>query len=423
MEDKVLTVNQAAKLLKTSPETIDLMASEGRLGAFKVGNRWRFSKNHVLDWIRSQAKAQQPYLGRIILEFLDEGVAIINQDLKVVNCNNAYLKRYNVRREQVIGTACYEVSQGRKKPCPEGLCPVRAAFKLQRPVKMVHKHSRSGGRTSYSDIVALPLKYGNEPAQEVLEVVRDNTEVYRLNERLNWTLNFIAHELQCALGNAVMNVSALLDKKILYRLDSKTRREMLVSTMSSLKFIHDMSRNHLVYSKASAGQLVYQPSLVDFPGQIFRPVLAGLKSALAQRRLRMVRKTRCRRKVYCDRDLLRIALNNLINNATKYASQGTRIVCECRDGPGVFEFSVENQGPPIPKDKAAEIFREFVRLNPSGNPGTGLGLFVVKKIAEMHHGKIMVHSSPGKGSPVRSGHADALVKFTLTIPQPAHKRT
>ncbi len=421
-QDRVLTVDEVARLLKTTRSAVNLMASEARLGAFKIGGKWRFSRNHVLEWIRTQAHTNQPYLGRVILEFLDDGVAIINQDLKVVNCNNAYLRRYHIRREQAIGAACYRVSQGRKTACPAATCPVRAAFKLQKPVKMVHRHPGRGGRTFYSDIMALPLKYGDEPACEVLEVSRDNTEAHRLNERLNWTLNFIAHELQGALGNAVLNVSALLDRKVARAVSPANRREMLESAMSSLKFIRDMARNYLIFSRAHAGQLLFRPRPVDFERDVLSPVLTGLKPALAQRRLRVVKRLSRRRRVFCDQDLLHIALNNLINNAAKYATPGTTIVCRAGKSKTVLEFSIQNWGPAIPKERSTDIFQEFVRLNPAGNPGTGLGLFVVKKIAQLHGGKVVVHCIPARGAAARRGRPDALVTFTLTIPQNPHQR-
>lgn len=377
-----------------------------------------------------QAKAQQPYLGRVILEFLNDGVAIIGRDLKIINCNNAYLRRYNIPREEAIGHYCYYVSHGTKTPCPEEICPVRTAFKQQKPAMMVHRHEGRKGQESFSDVMAIPLRYADEKATEVLEVVRDNTEVHVLNKRLNWMLNFVAHELQGALGNAVMNISALMNKKLSRRISANDRREMLVSAMSSLKFIHDMARNCLLSAKAKSGQLLYRPSMVNFATEVFDPVLAGLKPALAQKNMRIVQPVKSRDRIWCDRDLMRICLNNLINNAAKYGAEASTIISTSCRRKGVFEFSIANQGPQIPQDKLKEIFDEFVRLTSSGSAGTGLGLYVVRTIVEMHGGRVIAQSGrlrelsrykrehwsePWKRK--RVNPALTYVRFILTIPQ------
>jgi signal transduction histidine kinase len=131
-----------------------------------------------------------------------------------------------------------------------------------------------------------------------------------------------------------------------------------------------------------------------------------------------------------DRAALRSALQNLISNAVKYGgdSRWVRVsarrratgpgsgyfVKELRAGGGrpfeesAVEFSVEDRGPGIATEDRSHIFEPFYRGRDAVArqiQGSGLGLNLVRRIAEAHHGRVEVASEPGKGS-----------TFTMTLP-------
>jgi len=56
-ELEVLTTNEGAKLLRMSPQKLRELADAGKLPAYHVGNRWRFRRQDLLDWVESQAQA------------------------------------------------------------------------------------------------------------------------------------------------------------------------------------------------------------------------------------------------------------------------------------------------------------------------------------------------------------------------------
>lgn len=92
----------------------------------------------------------------------------------------------------------------------------------------------------------------------------------------------------------------------------------------------------------------------------------------------------------CDPHLVRMALSNLIDNAVKY-SPGGEVAVRARGEPNRVRFSVSDQGPGIPADQRESIFERFVRGgNVRGKHGVGLGLNVVRKIAELHSGSIEI---------------------------------
>lgn len=107
-----------------------------------------------------------------------------------------------------------------------------------------------------------------------------------------------------------------------------------------------------------------------------------------------------------DRERLRQVLTNLIDNAVKYSPAGDEVEVEARPENGAVRISVRDRGPGIPEDQQRLIFEKFGRADvPGSKPGTGLGLFIARSIAEAHGGKLEVSSRP-----------DAGATFTLTLP-------
>ena len=110
-----------------------------------------------------------------------------------------------------------------------------------------------------------------------------------------------------------------------------------------------------------------------------------------------------------DADLLARAVENLLSNAIKYSPSGSTVtVAASNDEDAVF-IEVSDQGYGIPEADLTRIFEKFYRVprvEDAGVPGTGLGLALVREIAELHGGSVAVKSEANVGS-----------TFTLRIPQ------
>jgi signal transduction histidine kinase len=108
---------------------------------------------------------------------------------------------------------------------------------------------------------------------------------------------------------------------------------------------------------------------------------------------------------------LRHAVQNLIENAVKYGLNGQRwigISAEASEDGRAVRIHVRDRGPGIPKNEQAQIFDAFYRgkrATADQIRGTGLGLNLVKKIAEAHGGRVLLHSAEGQGA-----------QFTIELP-------
>jgi signal transduction histidine kinase len=108
-----------------------------------------------------------------------------------------------------------------------------------------------------------------------------------------------------------------------------------------------------------------------------------------------------------DRERLRQVLANLIDNAVKYSSTGGEVEVAAAADNGIVRVAVTDGGPGIPRQHQKLIFEKFGRAKVGGKakPGTGLGLFIARSIAEAHGGSLEVRSAPRQGA-----------TFTLSLP-------
>ena len=101
-----------------------------------------------------------------------------------------------------------------------------------------------------------------------------------------------------------------------------------------------------------------------------------------------------------DRERLRQVLQNLIDNAVKYSPAGGEVTVRAEPINGRVRVEVVDSGPGIPLEDQQLIFEKFGRSATSGGtkPGTGLGLFIARSIAEAHGGSLEVDSELDRGS-------------------------
>jgi signal transduction histidine kinase len=100
-----------------------------------------------------------------------------------------------------------------------------------------------------------------------------------------------------------------------------------------------------------------------------------------------------------DSERLRQIFGNLIENAVKYSPAGEPVHVRVKQSNGNVLVSVHDHGPGIRSDDQVVIFEKFGRVvGPASKPGTGLGLYIARSIAETHGGTIAVSSAPGLGA-------------------------
>jgi signal transduction histidine kinase len=103
-------------------------------------------------------------------------------------------------------------------------------------------------------------------------------------------------------------------------------------------------------------------------------------------------------KILGDKERLVQAFSNIINNAARFAKNGTIVIQTRNSSEGMVEISVVDDGPGIPAEILPILFSKFVTKTRENDRGTGLGLFITKKIIESHSGSIKAENNSDKGA-------------------------
>ena len=155
-----------------------------------------------------------------------------------------------------------------------------------------------------------------------------------------------------------------------------------------------------------AGQTPLAPEDMDL-NMLLEIVAQQLEPEAEARAMRIVIEDNPEITGCCDQTMMTQAVLNLVGNAIRYGRQGGCIRLAALTEPGGWKISVTDDGPGIASEDLPHIFDRFYQADRSRHrEGAGLGLALVKQIAELHGGHVTVESTPGVGS-----------CFTIHIPQ------
>jgi signal transduction histidine kinase len=154
-------------------------------------------------------------------------------------------------------------------------------------------------------------------------------------------------------------------------------------------------------AKADAGRLVLRPSEVDLR-ELIRTVLAEQRRAIDEKRLKIsVKQPNKPLRLLADREKLYMAIGNLVDNARKYTPEEGKITITVHGRKGMVAIEVTDTGMGIDEADLAHVFDRFKRANSvleGSIEGTGLGLYLARRIVELHRGNLQVNSRKGRGS-------------------------
>ena len=228
-------------------------------------------------------------------------------------------------------------------------------------------------------------------------------ELRRLSALRADFVSLVSHELRSPMASLIGSAQTLRER---WRELAAEQRESFLALIA-----HETSRlaalveDVLDTSRIEAGTFTYTFREVDVAGLV-RAAAAAAESGQDDVRVR-AEIPGALPTVRGDGERLRQVLSNLIDNAVKYSPDGAEVQVMTRAQDGRVEVAVSDRGPGIPSEQQRLIFQKFGRakLGDKTKPGTGLGLYIARSIAEAHGGAIAVESAPSRGA-----------TFTLTLP-------
>jgi two-component system phosphate regulon sensor histidine kinase PhoR len=208
----------------------------------------------------------------------------------------------------------------------------------------------------------------------------------------------VSHELKTPLS-LVRMFGELLQSG---RADTEDkRRQYLQIIVSESERLAALIENVLDFAKVERGQAAYEFSQHSLPDVVARAVEACRVRAERDAVSLELEVSGELPSVSLDERAIEIAIINLVDNALKYAPDGKRVTIALAQRGGQLEVRVTDQGAGIAPDERKRIFERFVRgKGASGKQvrGSGIGLALVKHIADAHGGNVWVEDASGRGS-------------------------
>jgi two-component system cell cycle sensor histidine kinase PleC len=252
------------------------------------------------------------------------------------------------------------------------------------------------------------MRFSHEDLSRELEETRDEAlmkraEAEAANASKTAFLANMSHELRTPL-NAILGFSEIIARECLGPVGSPRYKEYAGDIHSSGAHLLSLINDLLDVAKIEAGRMEIEPQMIETG----RTLESALKFVGARARERQQVLTISvdddAAMLYADERALKQIVINLVSNSVKFTQDGGSIdVAAQRNNAGDFELIVSDNGPGIPKEKVGRIFKPFSRVDnryDSENSGTGLGLALVRGLAELHGGRAWMDSEERKGTRV-----------------------
>jgi PAS domain S-box-containing protein len=349
-----------------------------------------------------------------ILGAIDDGVVMVGKDNLIHLFNPAASKITEWKAEEAVGLDFHNVLSvvnEKGEPLTDDQRPFVRALATGQAVRenKLYLNTKTGKRIVLSMIVSPVIEAAGQPPAGAVGVFRDITQEKAEEAQRSDFISTASHEMRTPVAAIEGYLALALNPKI-SKVDDNARK-LLEKASAATKHLGVLFQDLLTSSRAEDGRLQSFPAVVEL-GEITQQV-AEAERFHAQEKgltLRYVVSTdpasgggkvvRPLYYTYVDPHRMQEVLTNLINNAIKYTPEGSVTVTITGD-PTVVQLQVQDTGSGISSDDLPHLFQKFYRVDNSMTRtigGTGLGLFICRKIVELYNGRIWAESTPGKGS-------------------------
>lgn len=325
-----------------------------------------------------------------ILSGMAEGVLAVDQDLRIVFCNDAVLRAMDVRRP---------VSVSGRPPLrelvrdSELVAILNGVVESGSQVKRNMKIPAGTGRIFEVQVAPFAVPQG----RGALAIFYDLTDLERLEQvRKDFVAN-VSHEMRTPLAAIVGYSDTLLDGAL--EDEANSQRFVEVIRTNAIR-LNSIASDLLVLSELESGIAPGEPDLVSVRDAL-ESAMTTVESEAKSRGVRLLRGEIADIRVLGHRFRLEQAILNLLVNAVKFNREGGEVRISAVVSDDQVQIAVADTGVGIPSQDLPRIFERFYRVDKARSRqvgGTGLGLSIVRHAVERMNGKIKVDSQLGRGS-------------------------
>ncbi len=353
---------------------------------------------------------------KLIVDSIEEGVIMVDSQLVIQLVNPGATAICGWPSGEAVGLAVSSVVRlvdEKSEPFAKDQDPFQQVFATGQSLRL--NNAFLVGRDAKQVPVSLsisPLMDSNKNVSAAIAVL-SNVSKERAAERQRADfISTASHEMRTPVAAIEGYLALTLNEKVA-TIDSKAR-DYLEKAHSSTQHLGKLFQDLLTSAKAEDGRLTSHPSVIEL-GDFLEQLTSDLRLVAEKKGLFMdflvgdnstinatggAKVIRPLFYVYVDPDRLREVITNLFDNAVKYTPEG-KVSIGLTGNEKVAQCYVRDTGPGIPADDLPHLFQKFYRVDNSATRtigGTGLGLFICRKIIELYNGRIWVESEVGKGS-------------------------
>lgn len=275
--------------------------------------------------------------------------------------------------------------------------------------------SQKDGKALSVDISVSPLIGPDSQVTGAVAILRNVQEQRREDKQRADFISTASHEMRTPVAAIEGYLALALNEKVA-NIDAKAR-SYLEKAHSSTQHLGKLFQDLLTSARAEDGRLSSHPVVVEM-NDFVEKLVDDLRFSAEKKGLliELLMGSQQRKDassvdvsekvikpllyVHVDPDRIREVVTNLFDNAVKYTETG-RVSIGITGDAQVVQFHISDTGPGIPKEDQSHLFQKFYRVDNSATRtigGTGLGLYICRKIVDLYNGRIWVESEPGKGS-------------------------
>lgn len=352
----------------------------------------------------------------IMLSAIEDGVVLIDSQKIIQSFNQGASKTTGWPSDEAVHLDCDSVIQlvdQKDNPYTNEENPFNRIFKEG---KTIHDDNailvtRSKKYIAISLSIS-PLLDESNKVTAAVAIFRDVSEQRAEEQQRAEFISTASHEMRTPVAAIEGYLALALNDKVA-TIDSRAR-EYLEKAHYSTQHLGKLFQDLLTSAKAEDGRLSNHPSVIEM-GAYLQQLTEDLKFAAEKKGLfteflvgasnvidasdTSANVVRPLYYAYVDPDRLREAITNLFDNAVKYTESG-KVSIGLTGNDDVVQFYIKDTGPGIPREDVPHLFQKFYRVDSSATRtigGTGLGLFICRKIVELYNGHIWVESELGKG--------------------------
>lgn len=355
--------------------------------------------------------ASEKSKAEILIGAMADGVIVVGADYKIQLFNQAAQEITGWKEDEALGLDYRSIMQfvdDKNKPLQAD--PLIEVFQQKKSLtsSKFNLSLRSKKIVSIS-ITVSSIQNFEDTTGAVIAVFRDISQEKSEQQQRAEFISTASHEMRTPVAAIEGYLSLAMNPNVV-NIDAKGR-EYLDKAHASTRHLGKLFQDLLTAAKSEDGRLINHPKVTDvgaFLNQVaqdvqFTAVKKGLKVEYQFGDQNMATSQQAVIPVYyahIDPDRLREVVINLFDNAVKYTEEGKIVIGLKADEQNVI-ITIEDTGPGIPAEDVPHLFEKFYRVDNSATRqvgGTGLGLFICRKIIELFGGKIWVDSRLGKGS-------------------------